>query len=44
MPKDSQPDKKYARKLKSRGKTPITADGQNNSRTAKKQSSKRSNV
>ncbi len=44
MPKDSQPDDKGKRKKKSRGKTPITSDGQNNSRTTKKQSANRSNV
>jgi len=44
MTKDSQPDNKKARIKKSKGKTPITADGQNNSRTSKKQSAKRSNV
>lgn len=44
MPKDSQPDNKKARKEKSRGQTPITADGQNNSRTTKKQSAHRGNV
>jgi hypothetical protein len=44
MTKDSQPDNKVARRKKSKGQTPITADGQNNSRTAKKQSAKRPNV
>ncbi len=44
MPKDSQPDNKKARRDKSRGQTPITADAQNNSRTRKKQSVKRGNV
>ncbi|MDD5018739.1 MAG: hypothetical protein PHO15_11665 [Eubacteriales bacterium] len=44
MPKDSQPDNKKARKIKSKAKTPVTADGQNNSRNTKKQSAKRSNV
>ena len=44
MTKDSQPDNKTARTKKSKGQTPITADGQNNSKTTKKQSAKRSNV
>ncbi|MGI5849221.1 MAG: hypothetical protein ACOX8Q_04000 [Christensenellales bacterium] len=44
MPKDSQPDNKKARKEKSKGQTPITADAQNNSRTTKKQSAKRGNA
>jgi hypothetical protein len=44
MTKDSQPDNKKARRIKSKGQTPITADGQNNSRTTKKQSAKRGNV
>lgn len=35
MTKDSQPDNKRARKKKSKGQTPITADAQNNSRTTK---------
>lgn len=41
MTKDSQSDSKDARKSKSKGQTPTTADGQNNSRTTKKQSAKR---
>lgn len=44
MPKDSQPDNKKARREKCKGKTPITADAQNNSRTTKKQSAKRGGV
>lgn len=44
MPKDSQPDNKRARKKKSKGRTPVTADAQNNSRTTKKQSADRANV
>lgn len=44
MPKDSQPDNKRARKKKSKGQTPITADAQNNSRTTKKQSADRDGV
>ncbi|MGE5494483.1 MAG: hypothetical protein ACM3S4_04155 [Burkholderiales bacterium] len=43
MTKDSQPDNKKARRIKSKGRTPITADGQNDSRTTKKQSAKRGN-
>lgn len=44
MTKDSQPDNKKARKKKSEGQTPITADGQNARRTAKRQSAGRGNV
>jgi len=44
MTKDSQPDNKRARKKKSKGQTPITADAQNNSRTTKKQSADRGDV
>jgi hypothetical protein len=44
MAKDSQPDNKKARKQKSRGQTTITADGQNNSRNTKKQSSEPNDV
>ncbi len=44
MPKDSQPDTKRARKIKSKGQTSIAADAQSNSRTTKKQSADRSNV
>lgn len=44
MTKDSQPDNKRARKVKSNGQTPITEDGQNNSRTTKKQSARRQRV
>lgn len=44
MPKDSQPDNKKARKKKSRGQTTVAADGQNDSRTTKKQSADRGNV
>ncbi len=38
MPKDSQPDSKKARKRKSRGGVPLTAENQNQSRNTKKQS------
>lgn len=38
MPKDSQPDKKRARKEKSRGQIPITEEGHNHNPNAKKQS------
>ncbi len=44
MTKDSQPDNKKTRKKKSKGQTPITADGQNNSCTTKKQSAERGDV
>jgi hypothetical protein len=44
MPKDSQPDNKKSRKQKSGGQTPVTADGQNNSRSAKKQSAEDNDV
>lgn len=38
MSKDSQPDNKTARKIKSRGNTPITEEAKNQSRNLKKQS------
>ncbi len=38
MPKDSQPDNKKARIIKSNGQTPITRENQNQNRNAKKQS------
>lgn len=38
MTKDSQPDNKQARKIKSRGQTPITRENQNQNRNAKKKS------
>ena len=44
MPKDSQPDNKRARKEKSKGQTPITAEAQNHNRNAKKQSIKNNDV
>jgi len=44
MPKDSQPDNKKARAIKSNGQTPLTREGQNNNRTTKKQSARRGNV
>ena len=44
MPKDSQPDNKKARKIKSRGQTPITAEAQNHNPNAKKQSIKNDDV
>jgi hypothetical protein len=44
MPKDSQPDNKKTRSIKSKGQTPVTADGQNGSNTTKKQSAKRGGV
>lgn len=44
MSKDSQPDNKKARMLKSKGQTPITAEGQNHNRNAKKHSIKNNDV
>jgi hypothetical protein len=44
MTKDSQPDNKKARRIKSKGNTPVTADGQNDSNTTKKQSARRGDV
>lgn len=44
MPKDSQPDNKKARKAKSNGQTPITAENQNQNKNAKKQSIKNNDV
>jgi len=44
MTKDSQPDNKRARKKKSKGAVPITADGQNARRTTKRQSADRGDV
>lgn len=44
MPKDSQPDPKLVRKEKSNGKTPLTRENQNRSRTTKKQSAGRGDV
>ena len=38
MPKDSQPDNKTARKVKSKGQVPITQENQNHTRNTKKQS------
>ena len=38
MPKDSQPDNKWARWKKAKGQTPITRENQNGNRNAKKQS------
>jgi len=44
MPKDSQPDQKKARRDKSRGQTPITAEAQNHNPNEKKQSVKNNDV
>lgn len=44
MPKDSQPDNKKARKEKNKGQTPLTAEAQNHSRNAKKQSIENNDV
>lgn len=45
MPKDSQPDNKWARFKKSKGQTPITDEAvKNKNRTAKKQSIKHNDV
>ncbi|UZQ52007.1 hypothetical protein [Clostridium kluyveri] len=40
MPKDSQPDNKKARKMKSKGQTPITEEAQNHNKNSKKQSTR----
>jgi len=42
--KDSQVDNKKARKNKSKGQTPITAEGQNKNKNTKKQSAKNGDV
>jgi hypothetical protein len=44
MTKDSQPDNKRARKEKSNGQIPITAEAQNHNPNAKKQSVKNNDV
>ncbi|HWQ79255.1 MAG TPA: hypothetical protein VN381_10585 [Anaerovoracaceae bacterium] len=44
MAKDSQVDNKKARKQKADGQTPLTRENQNQSRNAKKQSSKHNDV
>lgn len=44
MPKDSQPDNKKAGKQKANGQTPITRENQNQSKNAKKQSTKNNDV
>lgn len=44
MPKDSQPDNKKARREKSKGQTPITAEAQNHNPNAKKQSIRNNDV
>lgn len=44
MPKDSQPDRKEARVKKSEGQIPITEEGQNHNKNAKKQSIKNNDV
>jgi hypothetical protein len=44
MPKDSQPDNKQARKEKSKGQVPLTAEGQNKNPNRKKQSVKPGDV
>ncbi len=38
MPKDSQPDNKRARTIKSNGQTPITRENQNKNKNKKRQS------
>ena len=43
MTKDSQPDNKEARMIKCNGQTPITEEGQNHNRNAKKHSIKKDN-
>lgn len=44
MPKDSQPDNKKARKEKSKGKTTITEEAQNQNPNSKKQSVENNDV
>lgn len=44
MPKDSQPDNKKARKEKSKGQVPITAEGQNHNNNTKRQSAEPNDV
>jgi len=44
MPKDSQIDNKKNRQKKSKGKTPITAENQNDNPNRKKQSVKNNDV
>ena len=41
MPKDSQPDNKWARMEKANGQIPITRENMNHNRTTKKQSADR---
>jgi hypothetical protein len=44
MPKDSQPDNKWARVKKSEGQIPITRENQNQNRNTKKQSAPKNDV
>ena len=44
MPKDSQPDNKKTATQKANGQTPITRENQNQSKNAKKQSTKNNDV
>jgi hypothetical protein len=44
MPKDSQPDNKKSAAQKANGQTPITRENQNQSKNAKKQSTKNNDV
>lgn len=44
MTKDSQPDNKKARKIKSNGQTPITEEAKNHNQNAKKQSIENNDV
>lgn len=44
MPKDSQPDNKIARKQKCNFQTPITEEGHNHNKNAKRKSIKNNDV
>ena len=44
MPKDSQPNNKKAREIKSKGQTPITRENMNQNKSAKKKSIKNDDV
>ncbi len=44
MPKDSQPDNKLARMMKSKGQTPLTEENHNQSNNTKKQSAEKNDV
>jgi hypothetical protein len=44
MPKDSQPDNKKARVVKSNGQTPLTRENQNKNKNAKRKSVEHNDV